>query len=924
MTGLLDAALEFHAAGACVIPAMPDGEKRPAVDWKVFQGQRPSEDQIRAWFTGNRYDGFGIVCGAISGGLEMLEFEGRAIAEGYFDRFTAALADHGMKPLMDRIAGGYAERTPSGGLHFLYRVDGELRKNTKLASRPSTPEELAAWKARQQAGIDAEPDPDRRAKRQHTLDGITRGDQVPQVLIETRGEGGFVVTAPSGGRTHPTGRAWSLITGGPDTIATITEDEREALHAIATLFDEMPAPEPSPRRTGTAGPRDDDDELRPGDDFNARADWSDILTPHGWTPARNYGQALGWRRPGKDRGVSATTGTNEADNLYVFSSSTIFETEKPYSKFGAYALLEHGGDHTAAARDLRRQGYGGERRHDDEDLEDLIADPPAGTGGTGGEPPKGGSDQPAGPPGGPQPAAIDISDEPAAITGITTAIRADALPDCYVRNGNLVQIVNVSGDALADQPNALTQAVVDVTAESLRRLLAEHAQTYRLKHVKDGAVRVPSLPTVATAKSVLSATYWADVRPLINIVAAPVMRPDGTILQDEGYDPATRLYYSPSIDIPRIPDVPDVVDVRNARALILDQVLGDFPWADDASRANFVALFISPLLRPYIGGVTPLGAISATERGSGKTLLTDVIGMLYGATSRAWTSNDEELRKAITATLKGTSNPVVTFDNVGEFDIVAAPTLAKLLTSNTWNDRELGTNNEIGAPNDRLWLVTGNNIQFGGDIGQRTVLVSLDPRCPRPDLRTGFRIPDLGAWLEEPTNRARLLYALLVLARDWVCAGAPRVDVPMRGFRRWVQAAGGLVHHHGLGGFLANRDELAEHDEEAVQWAAFLAAWHGKFGETPQTCAGLLRSAEVAWGGLSEDPWSGAFITRADGSKPSAKGLGKMLTAKRGRFFGEYFLHGDLDRKSKVWMYHVEQRDITVAEQGSGAWGEAA
>src|SRR5258708_37454789 len=45
--------------------------------------------------------------------------------------------------------------------------------------------------------------------------------------------------------------------------------------------------------------------LRPGDDFNRRGpSWSDILGPHGWgetSPGR-------WRRPGKERGWSATAG----------------------------------------------------------------------------------------------------------------------------------------------------------------------------------------------------------------------------------------------------------------------------------------------------------------------------------------------------------------------------------------------------------------------------------------------------------------------------------------------------------------------------------------------------------------------------------------------------------------------------------------
>ncbi len=41
----------------------------------------------------------------------------------------------------------------------------------------------------------------------------------------------------------------------------------------------------------------------------------------------------------------------------MFSTSTTFEPERGHSKFSAYALLNHGGDVKAAARELAAQGY---------------------------------------------------------------------------------------------------------------------------------------------------------------------------------------------------------------------------------------------------------------------------------------------------------------------------------------------------------------------------------------------------------------------------------------------------------------------------------------------------------------------------------------------------------------------------------------
>lgn len=335
MEATLTAAHTWAQAGVSVVPVATDGTKRPAIDWKQYTTTPATSDQITTWFTDTPY-GIGIVCGPVSGELEMLEVEGRAVTDGTAACFVQLLEDHGLADLWRRIQTGYMEMTPSGGMHWLYRVtDGPARRNMKLASRPSNDTELAA---------------NPRAK--------------VQVLIETRGAGGFVVVAPTAGNCHPSGQPWRLLGGGPDTIASITVEERDQIHAIATLLDQMPTRDPAPVQHGT-GPTGETSGLRPGDDYNQRASWDDILTPHGWTKVRPMGSGWSWVRPGKDArdGISATTGqVADADRLYVFTTSTDFESEVPYSKFGAYALLEHDGDYAAAAKQLRADGYGSAER----------------------------------------------------------------------------------------------------------------------------------------------------------------------------------------------------------------------------------------------------------------------------------------------------------------------------------------------------------------------------------------------------------------------------------------------------------------------------------------------------------------------------------------------------------------------------------
>lgn len=333
---LVTAAAEWHNAGCCVLPAAADGTKRPAVPhWRGYidgTRPRPTLEQVVAHLVAGTSDGIGVVCGQISDELEMVELEGRA-AHLLVDLQTHA-DNLGLRPLLDRVTDGYSEHTPTGGVHFFYRVtDAAALGNLKLA--------------------------------QHIEDGEVR------VLAETRGHGGWVVVAPSYGRTHQTGQPYTWRTGRPADIAQITAQERDELHRLFRLLDTTEPAEPTtatPRLT-VAG------QLTPGDDYNRRATWDTILGEAGWTVThrgtRNSHPVTYWRRPGKSEGVSATTG-GPGDHLWVFTTSSQLPDNEPLSKFAAYAHLHHRGDFSAAARALRTLGYGEQNQPQRLDITGLI------------------------------------------------------------------------------------------------------------------------------------------------------------------------------------------------------------------------------------------------------------------------------------------------------------------------------------------------------------------------------------------------------------------------------------------------------------------------------------------------------------------------------------------------------------------------
>lgn len=336
---LATAITSAHNAGLCVIPTASDGSKRPAVPWKGYQDERPTAARVGDWRNGN-YDGFGIICGAISGNLELFEFEAAAVESGLFDRFV----DHAIASgcdFLEAIRNGYEEQTPTGGVHWLYRCDDPVEGNLKLASRP----------------VPAST---------HPVSEAVLASRAVEVLIETRGEGGYVVVAPSGGRTHPNGGDWVLKRGGFPSIYSVSATQRRHLLDIARSFDQVPRPaiEIPTTVTGIAdGPcgaisTTPADSTKPGHIYNRTHEWDDVLV--GWE--RMFTDQDGethWSRPGKSPvATSATTNYKGTDLLKVFSSSTPFSTERTYDRFGAYALLHHGGDLSAAGRAVREREPG--------------------------------------------------------------------------------------------------------------------------------------------------------------------------------------------------------------------------------------------------------------------------------------------------------------------------------------------------------------------------------------------------------------------------------------------------------------------------------------------------------------------------------------------------------------------------------------
>jgi hypothetical protein len=301
---MIKAANYYTKQGFSVIPI---GENKRAVfPWTEFQSKIMDDGTIKAQFTNERCKNIAIIGGGVSGGLEIIDVDLKYDVSGtLWERLKESLTD--LMPLL------YVVRTKSGGYHLYYRCE-VVEGNQKLAMRHATKEEL-----------------------------IDTPHAKEIVLIETRGEGGYVLAPPSEGYTKE--REF--------VINTITLEQRDSILSICRSFNEVVK---EVRSQVVA-----DSEAyatTPWDDYNSKCDVVALLESNGWTWIETRGERDFLKRPGKtDSHISADY--HRGLNLFkVFSTSTQFETGRGYKPFAIYATLEHNGNFSEAAKQLIKDGYG--------------------------------------------------------------------------------------------------------------------------------------------------------------------------------------------------------------------------------------------------------------------------------------------------------------------------------------------------------------------------------------------------------------------------------------------------------------------------------------------------------------------------------------------------------------------------------------
>lgn len=482
-------------------------------------------------------------------------------------------------------------------------------------------------------------------------------------------------------------------------------------------------------------------------------------------------------------------------------------------------------------------------------------------------------------------------------------------PGLYRLGWSLVTVLD-SGEAPrgVEYGDVAPPQVRPIPPPILRERIATRARLVKVKRRGDMEELVPALPPDWCVSALHTRGTYPRFRPLDGVILAPTIRPDGSILDRPGYDPATRLFYRPTIQFPEIPANPTRAEAVTAVALLLDLVC-DFPFRGEADRIVWLASLLTVLARASFRGPAPLFGFDGNCPGAGKSLLADAVaaivmgGVMPRMTFPGGRDGDTEMDKRILS-LAMAGDRMTLLDNVAE--PLGGASLDAALTTGKWKGRPLGRSEIVTLQLDVTWFASGNNLAVRGDTLRRVLFARIEATEENPEERTGFKHPDLIGHILE--DRGRLVAAALTILRAYHLAGRPPTVKPLGSFEGWSRAIADPVAWITGVDPMDVREHTKADDQDGAARTALVAGW----AELPNSERGL--TVAEAYKLLQAPGQDDKFTTlRAvlaelsnDGELPKAKSIGRHLLNLKGRVVGGMKILGELDRK-RTMAWRVEK-----------------
>lgn len=393
-----------------------------------------------------------------------------------------------------------------------------------------------------------------------------------------------------------------------------------------------------------------------------------------------------------------------------------------------------------------------------------------------------------------------------------------------VRAGMLVHPIKEVFPATDDQKTEVT-ILRALRRENAIYVLNKHAAIFvRYNERKRRWVKTDPPEHVATA--LLQKGQWTFPK-VTGVITAPTMRPDGTILDCPGYDPATQLWYAPDgfLHMPPIIAQPTRKDALAALKLIEDLLVG-FPFVSALDQAVALAAMLTPLLRAACD-VVPMFLFLAHAAGSGKSYLTDLISTAaHGrkAPAISMASNEEELEKRLGAlVLAGV--PVINIDNCTAN--LSGTTLCQVTERQVVRIRILGRSEMPECEYRGAVFANGNNITAEGDLTRRTLVSHIDPGVERPELRR-FAFDPIARVVRD---RGAYIAAAITVARAYRISGERIECDPIASYGRWSKVVREPLMWLGKEDPVKSMDEIREEDPVRADARTLYALWRECLGE---------------------------------------------------------------------------------------------
>ena len=303
-------AKKYLSAGFSVIPVL--GNKNPALEsWGKYTYSPILLEEVDSIF-GSAPEGLALIMG---GKKKLTTID----VDLKYD-LTGTLAEDLKKAIgKDLLSKMCYHSTVNGGMHLIFscsRVEG----NQKLACRAATKEEkLETLEKALYKGVDI------------NIALQTAVSDSNRVLIETRGEGGYILVPPTKGYTHRYGK-----------IQEISESEYTILLDICRSFNTY-VPQVKNYQLAKAA-RGVGDGVNIFKNFNENCDVLSLLSTFGWEQVGVTTEGfIKIKRPGTATPHSAYYNPDNK-SFWVFSTSTAFECNKKYTAVDILLMLKYDND----------------------------------------------------------------------------------------------------------------------------------------------------------------------------------------------------------------------------------------------------------------------------------------------------------------------------------------------------------------------------------------------------------------------------------------------------------------------------------------------------------------------------------------------------------------------------------------------------